>query len=273
MPEFEGNLRKMESSLEEAVQYHLPLYDVLEPLVRIDMNALLGKPLQLEYQGYINSVLSGKKMTKCYGEGLTYQEFMTSPLAVESIMHPELSRIHEGIALRDEAWERAHHLKPHYVYLALTSGVKVGVTRTSNVPFRWIDQGATQAILLAETPYRQAAGLIEVALKKHIADKTNWQQMLKSEHALQIDLRKEKERLSDLLPDELKQYITRDNTMMHLNYPVLKYPDKVQSIQLLKTPLIEGILQGIKGQYLMFDGGKVINIRSHTGYRVKLTFN
>jgi hypothetical protein len=268
----EGNIRKMTGSLEDEVHYTLPLFDVLEPSEQIDMNELIGKPIQIQYQGYINSILSGEKMKKAYGEGLTYKEFMKSPLAVESIIRPELSRIHEGIALRDEEWERKHHLQPHVVYLSYTSAIKVGVTRSTQIPTRWIDQGATQAILLAETPYRQAAGLIEVALKAYVADKTHWQKMLKNQPDVGVDLRKEKERLIAFIPDELKPYILEDNTMMHLNYPIRCELNKITSQKLDKVPEIVGNLCGIKGQYLMFEEGHVMNIRSHTGYRIKLSF-
>jgi hypothetical protein len=127
-------------------------------------------------------------MNKSFGEGLTYKEFMESPIASPSIMRPELSEIHNGIALRDYEWEVKHHLQPHFVYIALTSNFKVGVTRTSNTPYRWIDQGAIQAIILAEVPYRQLAGLIEVSLKNHISDKTAWQKMLKGLPETDIDI-------------------------------------------------------------------------------------
>lgn len=266
----EGNIRKLSGSLEDEVHYSLPLYNILEAGERIDMNELIGKKIRIRYMGYINSVLSGEKMKKCYGEGLTYKEFMNSPMAVESIIRPELSRIHEGIALRDEAWEREHHLKPHYVYLSYTSGVKVGVTRTTQVPTRWIDQGATLAILLAQTPYRQAAGLIEVALKNQVADKTHWQKMLLNGKAEGVDLRKEKERLIPCIPDELAQYVLNDNTMMHINYPMHCKLEKIKSIKLDKQAVLEGELCGIKGQYLLFTSGEVLNVRSHTGYRIAL---
>ena len=147
----------------------------------------------------IHCIDSGKQITKTFGEGLSYAAWRTSPAAVESIVRPELSRIHEGIALRDAAWEDAHHNQPHYVYLSKTSAVKVGVTRTCNVPSRWIDQGATEAIRLAETPYRQLAGLMEVALKVHFADTTAWLAMLQN-RSTEEDVRTRKEAALALLP-------------------------------------------------------------------------
>ena len=140
------------------------------------MNHYIGSMLKITFQGQINCVITGKKI-KTYGEGTVFDAWKNSPLAVESIIRPELSRIHEGIALRDEM-ETEHHLQPHYVYLTKTAGIKAGVTRATNIPFRWIDQGAVEGLVIAETPYRQAAGLIEVALKQHISDRTNWRKML-----------------------------------------------------------------------------------------------
>ena len=176
-----GNIRKMKSALGDVVQYQLPLYNVLAPNHYIPLNELIGQKIRLTFENAIHCVVTGKKINKTFGDGMSYDAFMNSPEASPSIIRPELSRIHEGIALRDYEWEMAHHMQPHYAYLSNTSGLKIGVTRTTQVPTRWIDQGASQAIVIAETPYRQAAGLVEVALKNHLADKTNWQKMLKSD--------------------------------------------------------------------------------------------
>ncbi len=266
-----GNIRKMRSRLEEVVQYELPLYSILEPNHYIPMNALLGQTIRLTFENEIHCVVSGKKIKKAFGEGMSYEAFMNSPQASPSIVRPELSRIHEGIALRDYDWEMEHHMQPHYVYLSNTSGIKVGVTRTTQVPTRWIDQGATQAIVVAETPYRQAAGLIEVALKPFLADKTNWQQMLKSDAEI-INLSKEREYYANMLPEELKQWVKSDSKETLIKYPILNYPLKVKSLKLDSNPEIEGVLTGIKGQYLMLDNLNVVNIRSHAGYRVSLEY-
>lgn len=266
-----GNIRKMKSALGDVVQYQLPLYDILEPNHYIPLNELVGQKFRLTFENAIHCVVTGKKINKVFGEGMSYEAFMNSPEASPSIIRPELSRIHEGIALRDYDWEMEHHMQPHYAYLSNTSGLKIGVTRTTQVPTRWIDQGASQAIVIAETPYRQAAGLVEVALKAHLADKTNWQQMLKSD-GVPVDLIKEREHFSSFLPDELKQWIKTDSEEMLIKYPVLSYPEKVKSVKLDSMPEIEGTLTGIKGQYWMIDNAFVINIRSHSGYRVSLEY-
>lgn len=266
---YTGNIRKMRSELSDEVQYSLPLNDNLEKGELIPMNQFVGKDISLRFEHVINCVVTGKKIKKAYGEGMSYDAFMSSPMASPSIIRPELSRIHEGIALRDEEWERKHHLTPHVVYLSKTSGIKVGVTRETQIPTRWIDQGAVEAVLIAKTPYRGAAGMIEVALKDFIADKTNWQRMLKNELTEESILDK-KEELIEEFPEEFEDFLEYDNTITHINYPVLSFPTKVKSLKFDKTPIIEKKLVGIKGQYLIFDDEMVLNMRSHAGYLVSL---
>jgi vacuolar-type H+-ATPase subunit F/Vma7 len=163
-----------------------------------------------------------------------------------------------------------HHMQPHVVYISLTNGYKVGVTRDTNIPYRWIDQGAVKAVRLAEVPYRQLAGLIEVSLKSHIADKTHWQKMLKGIVENPMDIIEVRDKMAAHVPDELKQYLTDNPEITQIEYPVLHYPEKVKSMKLDKVPLIEKELMGIKGQYLIFTDGSVLNVRSHAGYRVSI---
>jgi hypothetical protein len=269
--QYEGNLRKMTGSLSETVEYGLRLFNNLESTESIPLNVAVGNQIQIAFQHEINCVVTGQKIKKTFGEGMSYEAFMNSPQASPSIIRPELSRIHEGIALRDFEWEMQNHMTPHTVYLAQTAGVKVGVTRNTQIPTRWIDQGAVKAIRLAETPYRQAAGLVEVALKEFISDKTSWQKMLKGELE-EADMLALKHEMSDHVPSELKQYITSNDELVTIKYPILAYPPKVTSIKLDKLPLIDKKLMGIKGQYLLFDDGTVLNIRSHSGYKVRISF-
>jgi hypothetical protein len=267
---WEGNIRKMRTWLDQGAQYALPLPDVLEMGNEIRMNELIGSDIRITFQNAIHCVVSGKKIKKAFGEGMSFEIFQKTPLAVESIIRPELSRIHEGIALRDFDWEQEHHNQPHYVYIALTSGMKVGVTRTSNVPSRWIDQGATQALAFALTPYRQLAGLIEVNLSAHMADKTNWRNMLKNTPINERSITEELELVKSLLHDEFHPYLIENPEIVEIAYPVLQFPEKVNSLKLDSQPLIEAKLLGIKGQYLIFDAGRVMNLRSHAGYRVTI---
>ena len=264
-----GNIRKMRTELSDEVQYTLPLYEVIEPLEIVSMNQFIGQEISLQFENEINCVVTGKRIKKAYGDGMSYDAFMSSPMASPSIIRPELSRIHEGIALRDKEWEEKHHLTPHLVYLSLTSEVKVGVTRETNIPYRWIDQGAVEAIILAEVPYRQLAGAIEVALKEYRSDKTNWRKMLKNEYD-PTDLLDHKDELIAYLDEDLQQFISDNDEITKIKYPVMSYPIKVTSMKLDKIPLIEKKLKGIKGQYLIFSDDTVFNMRSHSGYKVTL---
>lgn len=266
---FTGNLRKMKSQLGEVVNYTLPLYDILSPNYEVSLNEQIGKKLKITYEKEIHCVITGKKIRKAYGEGMSYDAYLNSPQASPSIINPELSRIHEGIALRDYEWEMKHHMQPHYVYLSNTSTIKVGVTRVTQVPTRWIDQGTSQALIIAETPYRQIAGIIEVVLKKNFNDKTNWQKMLK-ENPAKHDLNNEKLKAINYLPNELLSYTNINIPETIINYPVLKYPEKIQNIKLDNINEIEGVLTGIKGQYLMLDYLNVFNVRNHTGYKISI---
>lgn len=268
---YSGNIRKMRTNLGNEVQYTLPLYNNLQKNHFIEMNQFVGSTIKISFKGLINCVVTGRRIKKTYGEGMCYDAWKNSPFAVESIIRPELSRIHEGIALRDEKWEKENHLQPHYVYLTKTGGIKVGVTKATNVPYRWIDQGAVEGIVIAETPYRQAAGLIEVALKQHIADKTNWRKMLTND-LTQESLKSVRDNIIEKIPENLTQFIVREEKI-NINFPVIEYPKKVTSLKLDKIPYIEEKLMGIKGQYLIFDEGKVINLRSHTGYYINFTYN
>ena len=269
---YTGNIRKMNSALDASntVQYKMVLFDNLEPAHEVDLNPFIGKNIGISFEDEINCIVTGKKIPKTFGEGMSWDAFKNSPLAVESIIRPELSQAHLGIGLRDLEWEIEHHVKPHITYLSLTSGIKVGVTRATQLPYRWIDQGAVEAIVLAETPYRQAAGLIEVALKDHMADKTNWRNMLKNVFTNTDDLQTKKAKAIELIPDELKEFISENNEITKINFPVLAYPEKVKSLKLDKVPQMEKKLVGIKGQYLLFEGDEVMNVRSHTAYKISL---
>ena len=207
---------------------------------------------------------------KIFAQGFCYDCFNNAPEAAECIINPELCKAHLGEG-RDIEWEKAHHLKPHFVYFAVASSLKVGVTRDTQIPTRWIDQGASYAIKIAETPYRQLAGEIEVALKAEYTDKTNWRRMLKNEIA-DYDLEDEKWQLEELLPPSLSQYMTEDDEIVQINYPVLEFPEKIKSVGFDKVPEVTGKLMGIKGQYLILDNHRVLNVRKHEGYYIDLNY-
>ncbi|HRX10167.1 MAG TPA: DUF2797 domain-containing protein [Draconibacterium sp.] len=264
--QLEGSILKMHTELVSPVKYTLPLSENL-----IEMNDLIGKEISLNFTGQINCISCGKQTKTSFGQGFCYNCLQTAPEASESVMRPELSKAHFGIA-RDMEWAEKHDLISHIVYLAVSNEVKVGVTRIHQIPTRWIDQGASLAIKLATTPNRHIAGIIEVFLKKHFTDKTNWRAMLKNEIIENIDLVTEKEKVLQLLPKELRKYTEPDNSTTNINYPVQLFPNQPKSIGFDKTPKIEGILTGIKGQYLMFQDDSVLNIRKHSGYFIKMKF-
>jgi len=167
-------------------------------------------------------------------------------------------------------WEERNHNQPHVVYLAISSGIKVGVTRETQVPYRWIDQGASRAVKIAVTENRYQAGMIEVALKEFASDKTPWQRMLKNEVATDIDIIETKDILIDKLDDEWMDLVSDDDEIAELEYPAIRFPQKVKSHNLDKEPTLKGKLEAIKGQYLIFEGGVVINIRKYSGYFVEV---
>ncbi|MGB0428320.1 MAG: DUF2797 domain-containing protein, partial [Flavobacteriales bacterium] len=204
MTTLKGNLRKLEAKLDQnKVEYRLRLYDVLEKQEQsIDLNACVGKDIRIGFTNQIHCVATGKKIKKAYGEGFSWEAFESSPMADPSIMKPELSTAHLGIARRDLEWEIRNHVTPHFVYLSYTSGFKVGVTRATQIPTRWIDQGAVLALKLAKTPHRADAGNIEVALKDFVADKTNWRKMLTNDTLEGVDLEEIKWELEETLPSD-----------------------------------------------------------------------
>ena len=261
--QYEGVLTKMQTEFGNPIQYYLVFEDSF-----LNVNQLLDKNLSIDFVGY--QCLNCGKKKKIFRQGFCYDCFYSSAAVGDWIMKPELSTAHLGLEDRDLAYEQKVQLQPHIVYLALSSEVKVGVTRKTQMPTRWIDQGANEAIAIVEVPNRYLAGITEVALKNHYADKTNWRKMLTNtvEH---VDLMKERLKLENLIPDEAKEYFfLNKNDLYEMHYPVLQYPTKVKSLSLDKTPHFEGKLTGIKGQYLLFEDGTVFNIRGSEGYVVRI---
>ncbi len=248
----------------EPVRYYLLFGDQ-----EVDMNALLDHHIRFHFDGQINCICCGKRTKTSFGQGFCFSCFKTSPEASESVVNPELSRAQYGIA-RDMQWSIENDLVDHYVYLAVSKEVKVGVTRGHQIPARWIDQGASYAIRMAKTPNRHIAGIIECYLKKFYTDKTNWRNMLENHVSELFDLVAEKAKAISLLPAELRQYACEDHEIVSLKYPVREYPAKVCGVTFDKESDIEGYLKGIKGQYLIFDGDRALNIRRHNGYYLSM---
>ena len=270
--EFSGNIQKLVTSLEQSVQYQLPIGDDL-----IAINPFIGKTLTLSFLGEINCIACGRKTNKSFNQGFCYPCFQSLAQCDSCIVKPELCHYFEGTC-REPAWGEQHCLQDHYVYLANSSGTKVGITRGSQIPTRWMDQGASQALPIFRVKNRLLSGLVEVALKQHVADKTHWQRMLKGIPEA-VDLAAKRDELLETCAEELNTIVEQyDNdaitplineTAININYPVDEYPSKVKSLNFDKTPEITGVLMGIKGQYLIFDTG-VLNIRKFSGYKVQL---
>lgn len=255
---YEGVLTKMQSEFGNPIQYYLVFENSF-----LNVNQVLGKQLTIQLEGY--QCLNCGKRKKIFRQGFCYDCFYASPAVGDWIMKPELSTAHLGIADRDLDYESKVQLQPHIVYLATSSEVKVGVTRKTQVPTRWIDQGAEKAIAIVEVPNRYLAGITEVALKEHFADKTNWRKMLTND-IVTNDLILEKAKVESLLPREVKEYFFSDkNEVYEMKYPILDYPKKINSLSLEKNPNFIGVLMGIKGQYLLFEDGTVFNVRSSEG--------
>jgi hypothetical protein len=262
---FNGHLRKLKTVYDGSVQYWL----VLDSEIVTEINQFIGQRIILDWTGGINCVNCSKQIKKTYGEGFCFDCYSTAPEAAPCIIRPELCEAHLGKG-RDIVWEQSHHNQPHSVYLAQTDGVKVGITRQTNVPGRWLDQGARRAIIFANVPYRRLAGEIEVELKQYISDKTDWRKMLTDVQG-NSDLEELSRQLGSFLPASLQPYYATGEGTREFVYPVLHYPLTISSIKLEDEPHIDSRLVGIRGQYFIFEGGRVINIRKYTGFEVRIT--
>ncbi|KGE77113.1 hypothetical protein FP66_12395 [Halomonas salina] len=241
---------------------------------RLDLNARLGQPLRLTWTGAIACTHCGRATKKSFGQGHCYPCFKKLAQCDSCIMKPEQCHYFQGTC-REPAWGETHCFRPHVVYLANASGLKVGITRDTQVPTRWLDQGAVQALPILEVDTRQQSGFVEVLFKDEVSDRTNWRAMLKGE-ATELDLPGERDRLLERLAPGLLELRERfghdairevDAAPYAFEYPVLEHPTKVVSHNFDKQPEVAGTLLGIKGQYLILDSG-VINLRKFTGYEV-----
>ncbi|WP_282164444.1 DUF2797 domain-containing protein [Cellulophaga baltica] len=263
--QYQGVLQKMQTEIGQPIQYYMLFENDF-----LNVNQILNKEITISFIKY--QCLNCKLDKPIYRQGFCKSCFFDIPSAGDWIMRPELSTAHLDQEDRDLAYEKKVQLQPHIVYLANSSNVKVGVTRKSQVPTRWIDQGAHEAIEIVEVPNRYLAGITEVALKNYVGDKTNWRTMLKNEIADE-DLIEWRNKLKQYIPEEALPYFITSNTETHLNFPVSQYPKKVKSLNLSKTPTFTGTLIGIKGQYLIFSNDTVFNVRSNEGLYVSLTIN
>ena len=264
MTTFSGQLEKMDHEDGQPIEYSLVLDGKLTPI-----SHRVGKNVSIKFLGKIECIDCRRDIKKTYGDGYCYPCFRDLPENDLCMVKPELCE-HEFGDKSDVEYFQKYCNIDHFVYLSLTSGVKVGVTRYFNIPSRWIDQGAIKALIIAKTPQRKFAGQVEVALAKYMADKTNWRKMLTGE-IQQTDLKEFRKKALEWIPSNLQDYIKQDEIIHELNYPIKKFPKKISSHNLEKETELSGILTGIKGQYLMF-GNKVINLRKYTGYYIEFSF-
>ncbi|HEY3698333.1 MAG TPA: DUF2797 domain-containing protein [Spongiibacteraceae bacterium] len=263
----------MRTELNAPVAYRLPIGES-----EIALNELLGKCVRLQFDGAITCLHCARKTKKSFNQGFCYPCFQALAQCDNCIVSPERCHFELGTC-REPEWAAQHCMQPHVVYLANSSGIKVGITRGTQIPTRWMDQGAVQALPILGVQTRQQSGLVETMFKQHVADKTNWRAMLKGQ-VDELDLYAERDRLLALCAPPLAELQQRFGVqalqllpaaeLVAINYPVLEHPTKVVSLDLEKTPQIEGRLLGIKGQYLMLDTG-VINIRKFGAYHVSFS--
>jgi len=273
MQQFQANISKLSSELQTPVQYYLPI-----GTQKIALNAALGKEISLHFTGVINCIACGRVIKKSFNQGYCFPCLQSLAACDRCIIRPELCHFAAGTC-RESEWGLVHCMQPHIVYLANTSGLKIGITRERQVPTRWIDQGAIQALPLYRVQSRLQSGIVEVAFKQKVGDKTNWRKML-SDKVEPLNLLAEREQLlAD--PHSLLKVFTehfqasdleflKEAHVINIDYPVLALPPKINALNLDKTPTIKGTLLGIKGQYLLLDTG-VLNIRKYTGYELQVT--
>ena len=269
-----GTLRKMHSRLDAPVSYSILLREAVVPL-----NPLLQQSIKLQFSGTILCVNCGRKTNKSFNQGYCYPCFQKLAACDSCIIHPEKCHYDQGTC-REPGWGERYCMQDHIIYLANSSGLKVGITRATQVPTRWIDQGATQALAIIRVRSRLQSGTLEVMFKQHVADKTNWRDMLKGDADI-LDMQAESKKLLTLCAAEIMEMEERFGFFaisilngvdpVQIQYPVVSYPEKISSFNFDNDPVVEGTLMGIKGQYLIFDTG-VINLRRFTGYEVQLSY-
>lgn len=275
MSEVSGQLSKMAVALTE--DSAVPNYQMVLGEQQVAMNPLVGKSLRFIFAGEIHCQSCDRKIKKSYSGGFCFPCSQKLAQCDLCFMKPETCHYDQGTC-REPEWADSVCMQDHIVYLANSSGIKVGITRIGQIPTRWIDQGASQAIPIFKVKTRYQSGLVEVMFKQHVSDRTDWRKMLKGQ-AEAVDLEAVRQTLMQECSSEIEALQQRfgddaivplvNERIVEIEYPVEQYPAKVTSFNFDKTPEVGGVLHGIKGQYLIFDKG-VINIRKFTGYNVTM---
>lgn len=257
-----GHIRGIIAAYEIPIRYSLSIGDE-----KIGLNEWIGENIRLTYKQEIRCHACGRITKKSFNSGYCFPCFKSLPENDLCIVKPHECHYELGTC-RDSSFGDTHCMVPHYVYLALSSGVKVGLTRKTNVPKRWIDQGAVQAIPIAELPTRKMAGELEFALSQVLPDKTNWRKMLKGDLEI-ADLFEVLRSVQPHVPESFRRYMLEETELLEFIYPIAEEIGKITSFSFDKEEVIEGRLIGIKGQYVLLDNG-VINVRKHTGYKISI---
>jgi hypothetical protein len=264
-----GVLRMMQIVPARPVEYTLQLDG--DP---IPLSDLLGRRLSIRFDGKITCQNCGSLTRKSYGDGYCYRCFTTLARCDLCVVSPDRCHYAAGTC-REPAWGESFCMQPHLVYLANSAGAKVGITKPENLPWRWLDQGATQAAVIMRTQSRFQAGCVEAALARYVSDRTDWRELI-GRDAAEIDLPELAARLRRDAAKELELLESRfagalswsaEAVPERFEYPVMAYASPANGLSLTAGGEIVGTLLGIKGQYLMFDSG-VFNVRRHTSYHV-----
>lgn len=271
-----GQVKKLRGQINQQGQVS---YTLVLDNEEVPLQSLLGKPLTLSLSGIIHCIACNRTIKKSYQQGYCFPCTQTLAQCDICIIKPELCHHRHGTC-REPEWAEQHCLQSHYVYLANASGIKVGITRGSNIPTRWIDQGASQALPVLEVKDRYTSGLVEVLFKTEVADKTNWRKMLQGQPEM-LDLVELRDRLLTKLEPELQKLeahrtktinVLQHATVLEFHYPVLEYPTAVKKAEFNQQGILQARLLGIKGQYFILDQG-VINIRNLVGEHLTVSLH
>lgn len=263
----EGQMRGLEVTYKtsDPVRYEWQLGET-----SVVVNDLIGENLHIHFTGLKTCIACGRVVKKLFQNGYCFPCVRTLAECDLCIVKPQDCHFRNGTC-RDDNFGLSHCMIPHYVYIAWSSGYKVGLTRKGRQLKRWMDQGATEAVVIAETPTRRAAGELEVAIAQRMNDKTDWRKMLKEENEPDRGILDVREEAIAHLPDSFSHYIfSEPQQVTRIVYP--RQPDtivKLKSLNLDKQPDITGEVKGIKGQYILFEDG-VFNVKKFSGFHVEV---
>jgi hypothetical protein len=269
---WQGFFKKMQVVHDSPIQYFLG-----DANTNICFNTLIGQEIELKWTNKIFCQGCGMVLKKSFQQGYCFPCTRKLACCDLCVLKPDLCHYSKGTC-REPAWGEAHCMVDHIVYLANSGGIKVGLSRHSQLPTRFIDQGAEQACVIYRVANRRLAGLIESVIAGKISDRTDWRKMLRfSSDYIDLweywkELSKELSLNLDSLFENYGHQIEKcaEPNLYSLSYPISVYPEKIKSLSLDKMQVIRARLNGIKGQYLLLDLGQ-FNVRKHTGYEVEVS--